>query len=159
MGVSGSGKSTVGRRVAERAGCGFVDADDFHSEANRRKMASGLPLDDGDRWPWLESLRDRIREMNGRGETLVLACSALKEAYREVLREAGPQVVFVHLRGSREQLLERISAREGHFFPAALLDSQLADLEVPAEALELDISAPAEDLAVQILVPFFNRLP
>ena len=122
-------------------------------------MASGLPLDDGDRWPWLESLRDRIREMNGRGETLVLACSALKEAYREVLREAGPQVVFVHLRGSREQLLERISAREGHFFPAALLDSQLADLEVPAEALELDISAPAEDLAVQILVPFFNRLP
>ena len=116
-------------------------------------------MDDGDRRPWLESLRDRIREVKGRGGTFVLACSALKEAYREVLREAGPQVVFVHLRGSREQLLERISAREGHFFPAALLDSQLADLEVPAEALELDVSAPAEDLAVQILVPFFNRLP
>lgn len=159
MGVSGSGKSTVGRMVAERAGCRFEDADDFHPAANREKMSSGVALDDADRMPWLEALRDHIREVNGRGETLVLACSALKRRYREVLREAGPQVVFVYLKVSRETLTDRLRKRDDHFFPAALLESQLETLEPPVQALELDAEAAAEDLAVQILVPFFNRLP
>jgi gluconokinase len=97
--------------------------------------------------------------VNGRGETLVLACSALKRRYREVLREAGPQVAFVYLKVSRETLTDRLRKRDDHFFPAALLESQLETLEPPVQALELDAEAAAEDLAVQILVPFFNRLP
>ena len=159
MGVAGSGKSTVGRIVAERTGADFADADDFHPPANRRKMESGEELDDADRQPWLEALRDHIRRTNEGGRTLVLACSALKRRYREVLREAGPQVAFVHLEGSRELLLERLAGRTGHFFPPELLDSQLATLERPRSALVLDISASPDGLATQILVPFFNRLP
>ncbi len=159
MGVSGSGKSTVGRLVADRTGSEFADADDFHPPANREKMAAGIPLEDADRQPWLEALRDRIRATNDAGRTLVLACSALKRKYRETLREAGPQVAFVFLDGTRGQLLERLQHRPGHFFPPALLDSQLATLERPETALVLDISAPPEELATQILVPFFNRLP
>ena len=96
---------------------------------------------------------------NAEGETVVLACSALKESYREVLREAGPQVVFVHLQGTRDQLASRLEGREEHFFSAALLDSQLADLESPQDALTLDISASPDDLATQILVAFGHRLP
>ncbi|MBB5350627.1 gluconokinase [Haloferula luteola] len=159
MGVSGCGKTTVGRLVADRTGADFADADDFHSPANRQKMAAGMPLDDGDRQPWLEALRDHIRATNEAGRTLVLACSALKRKYRDVLREAGPQVVFVFLDGRRDQLLARLQARSDHFFPPALLDSQLATLERPETALVLDLAASPEDLATQILVPFFNRLP
>ncbi|GAA5481028.1 gluconokinase [Haloferula sargassicola] len=159
MGVSGSGKSTVGKLVADHTDSDFADADDFHPPANRGKMAAGVPLDDADRRPWLEALRDHIRETNEAGRTLVVACSALKRKYRDLLREAGPQVVFVFLDGSREQLLERLNSRQGHFFPPALLDSQLAALERPQSALVLDISAPPEALAEQILVPFFNRPP
>lgn len=159
MGVSGCGKTTVGRLVAERTGCDFADADDFHPAANREKMAAGMPLDDADRQPWLEALRDHIRATNDSGRTLVLACSALKRRYRDTLREAGPQVVFVHLDGTREQLLDRLRSRKDHFFPPELLDSQLADLERPETALVLDSSASPDDLAIQILVPIFNRLP
>lgn len=159
MGVSGCGKSTVGRLVASRAGCEFADADDFHPPGNLAKMSSGEALTDEDRGPWLEALRDHIRERNEREKTLVLACSALKKSYRDKLREAGPQVVFVHLSASRELLLERLQNRPGHFFPVSLLDSQFEALELPTQALVLDAAASPDDLAVQILVPFFNRLP
>ena len=159
MGVSGCGKSTVGRLVAERTGSEFLDADDFHPPANLEKMVAGIPLSDEDRLPWLESLRDRVRAENESGRTVVLACSALKRAYRDILRGAGPQVVFAFLHGSREMLLRRLQARSDHFFPVELLDSQLSLLEVPRAALELSISATPDELATQILVPFFNRLP
>ncbi len=159
MGVSGAGKSTVGRLVAERTESLFLDADDFHAAENLAKMAAGEPLSDTDREPWLSALRDEITRRNNAGQTVILACSALKESYREQLRAAGPQVVFVHLHGTREQLTERLEQRDKHFFPHSLLDSQLADLEPPSDALTLDIAATPNDLATQILVPFFNRLP
>ena len=159
MGVAGSGKTTVGRLVARRTGSDFADADDFHPPENRRRMAAGMPLDDADRWPWLEALRDHIRATNGAGRTLVLACSALKRSYRDLLREAGPQVAFVHLHASRDLLLARLAGRAGHFFPPALLDSQIEALEEPRSALVLDAAGPPDELATQILVPFFNRLP
>jgi len=159
MGVSGSGKTTVGQLVAARTDSMFLDADDFHSAENRAKMTAGEPLNDADRAPWLAALRDEITRLNDAGQTVILACSALKESYREQLRAAGSQVVFVHLHGTREQLLARVRQRSEHFFPPSLLDSQLADLEPPSDALTLDISATPNDLATQILVPFFNRLP
>lgn len=159
MGVAGSGKSTVGQLVAARTDSVFLDADDFHSAGNLAKMSASEPLTDADREPWLATLREKIVNENADGKTVILACSALKESYREQLRAAGPQVVFVHLHGTREQLTARLNQRDGHFFPPSLLDSQLADLEPPSDALTLDISATPDDLATQILVPFFNRLP
>ncbi len=159
MGVSGCGKSTVGKAVADHTDTPFLDADDFHPQSNRDKMASGIALNDGDRKPWLETLRDEIKTHNDAGKNLILACSALKESYRDILRQAGPQVAFVYLHGSRELLLERLNSRSDHFFPPELLDSQLDTLEVPQDALVLEITAPPQSLAEQILVPFFNRLP
>lgn len=159
MGVSGCGKSTVGELLAEKTQSLFLDADDFHPAKNKEKMAAGQPLNDLDRRPWLETLRDEIAKHNQAGRKVILACSALKEDYRKILREAGPQVAFVHLTGSRELLLERINQRSSHFFPPQLLDSQLETLEPPIDAMTLDISSPAEELANQILTPFFNQLP
>lgn len=157
MGVSGCGKSTVGELVAARTGSEFADADDFHPPANREKMARGLPLDDDDRQPWLEALRDHIRSTNEANRTLVLACSALKRSYRDTLREAGPQVAFVSLDGTRDQLLARLNGRSDHFFPPALLDSQLATLERPRSALVLNISSSPTALARAIQEKFFTR--
>jgi carbohydrate kinase (thermoresistant glucokinase family) len=127
LGVSGAGKSTVGRRLAEESGRVFADADDFHSAANVTKMAAGIPLTDVDRWPWLESMRDWLAASD---EPVVLACSALRCAYRDVLAQAG-DVVFVLLDVPREELAARLVARADHFMPASLLDSQLATLERP----------------------------
>jgi carbohydrate kinase (thermoresistant glucokinase family) len=129
MGVSGSGKSTVGGVLAGRLGWPLEEGDDLHPPENVAKMAAGHPLDDDDRGPWLERIREWIAEREAAGENGIVTCSALKRRYRDVLRD--DQVVFVHLTGSREQLLARLTARQGHFMPASLLDSQLADLEPP----------------------------
>ncbi|GAA5496547.1 gluconokinase [Rubritalea squalenifaciens DSM 18772] len=134
MGVSGCGKSTVGSLLAAKLGGKFFDGDDYHPQANIDKMASGQPLNDDDRQGWLESLRDLITSEAQAGRTAVIACSALKKKYRDLLREAGAEVSFIHLHGSRELLLERLTDRaaEGnHFMPATLLDSQLDTLEYP----------------------------
>ncbi|MGM7698850.1 gluconokinase [Microbacterium sp. A84] len=128
MGVSAAGKSTVGIALAEKLGVPFTDADALHSDANRAKMVSGTPLTDEDRWPWLETVGDRFRSSADTG--LVMACSALRRVYRDRIRSVAPDVLFVHLHGSRELLLERAQARTDHFMPAALFDSQLATLEV-----------------------------
>ncbi|MGM7671717.1 gluconokinase [Microbacterium sp. A93] len=128
MGVSAAGKTTVGIALAEQLGVPFNDADALHSDANRAKMASGTPLTDDDRWPWLETVGDRFRSRSDTG--LVMACSALRRVYRDRIRSVAPDVLFVHLHGSRELLLERAQARTDHFMPAALFDSQLATLEV-----------------------------
>ncbi len=126
MGVSGSGKTTVAQFLAERFGWSMAEADDFHSEANRKKMAAGIPLTDEDRAPWLLTLRDWIDAQDG---SVILTCSALKFAYREVLRTADARVVFLHLNGSKETIGPRMATRTGHFMPPSLLDSQLATLE------------------------------
>lgn len=143
MGVSAAGKSTVGAALAEAIGVPFLDADDLHPAVNRNKMAAGVPLVDEDRWPWLDAVGERFRDDRPTG--LVVACSALRRAYRDRIRRHERDVVFVHLHGTRELLAARAASRTGHFMPAALLDSQLETLE-PLESDEAgviaDVSAP-----------------
>lgn len=131
MGVSGSGKSTVGAAVAQRLRVPFADADDFHPRANIEKMTAGHPLDDADRLPWLDAVGEWLAEHPDGG---VMGCSALKRSYRDRLREHAPRTTFLFLEGSREVIARRQASRPGHFMPASLLDSQFATLE----ALEPD---------------------
>jgi gluconokinase len=151
MGVSGSGKSTVGAALAKRLGWRFIEGDQFHPPQNREKMAAGIPLDDHDRRPWVEAFRAEIDRVIAAEGHAVVACSALKRRYRQTLRDGVPgggRVVFLH--GSRELLLSRVGQRKGHFFPADLLDSQLNALEPPTDepgSLTFDIAAAAEDIA------------
>ena len=138
MGVSGSGKTTLGRALAEELGWTFLDADDFHPPANVAKMAAGAALSDEDRWPWLDRLADELRTLDGRGRHVVLACSALKQAYRDRLKRAG-ELRWAYLRGDAATIEPRLAARRGHYMPASLLASQFATLEEPAEAIVIDI--------------------
>jgi len=144
MGVSGSGKSTVGRLVADELDAVFLDADDFHTPANKERMAAGLALGDEDRWPWLRAVGEAIRERTAAGQTVVVACSALRRVYRDRLRESAGDLFFVHLDGTPDLLAERIGARTGHFMPATLLDSQLEVLE----PLEPDETGVVVDIAL-----------
>ncbi len=133
MGVASSGKTTIGAQFARARDLPFVEGDDLHSAENRRRMAAGIALTDSDRRPWLLAIAARLREARQAGNGLVVACSALKRGYRDLLRtEGAPDVRFVFLRGERPTLDERLAARRGHFMPASLLDSQLATLEEPA---------------------------
>lgn len=141
MGVSSSGKSTVGEVLADRLGIPFVDGDDLHPESNREKMRSGTPLTDDDRWPWLHRVGDAIDEERDRGSAVAIACSALKRSYRDVLRQHDPQLLFVYLDGSRELIAERMRARHHEFMPTSLLDSQFAALEPLADD-ERHVSVP-----------------
>jgi carbohydrate kinase (thermoresistant glucokinase family) len=145
MGVSGAGKSAHGRALAAALGWDFADADDFHPPANIARMAAGQPLDDTDRAPWLAALRARIEQALAAERPLVLACSALKQAYRDALWADRPRMRLVYLEGSRDLLAARLAARAGHFMPPALLDSQLATLEAPSDAIRIDISATPGD--------------
>lgn len=129
MGVSGSGKSTVGELLASRLGWPYADADSFHSKANVDKMATGHPLNDDDRKPWLESIRAWIDERIAKGESGIVSCSALKKRYRDVLR--APALTIVYLRGTREEIEPRLAGRKGHYFKPELLASQFAALEEP----------------------------
>jgi carbohydrate kinase (thermoresistant glucokinase family) len=127
MGVSGSGKSTIGVLVADALGVPFVDGDSLHPIANVAKMAAGTPLTDEDRWPWLAAIGARLHESRDTG--LVVACSALKRVYRDAISAEAPGVIFLHLDGTHDVLLRRLEGRSGHFMPPSLLDSQLATLE------------------------------
>jgi carbohydrate kinase (thermoresistant glucokinase family) len=131
MGVSASGKSTVGRALAQARGATYLDGDDFHPPQNVARMAAGHALTDADRQGWLLALSDRLAQAHAAGEGVVLSCSALKRRYRDQLRQGAPGLVLVYLHGSRELLAARIAARTDHYMPASLLDSQLATLEVP----------------------------
>lgn len=141
MGVSGSGKTTVGGLLADRMGCGFSDADDFHPANNVEKMRAGIPLTDDDRWPWLKALRQAIEDWEAAGQSRVIACSALKAAYRHLLAPRGG-VVFVFLKGRAETIASRLKARKGHYMNPDLLASQFATLEEPAGAIVVDIAPP-----------------
>jgi len=140
MGVTGSGKTTVGRLLAEDLGWTYADADDFHSELNIEKMKSGIPLNDADRKPWLESLSKLVRGCLVRSEDAVLACSALKESYREFLL-LDEQVKLVYLKGDYQVIRERLAQRRGHYMDPTLLDSQIETLEEPGEGLRIDASS------------------
>ncbi|HMI91266.1 MAG TPA: decarboxylating 6-phosphogluconate dehydrogenase [Polyangiales bacterium] len=157
MGVSGAGKSTVGRALAERYGRTFLDGDDLHPEANVRKMAAGEPLTEADRAPWLTRIAESITRERLAGRTLVLACSALSRASRRALRAADPNLVFVHLAAPRAVIEARLRARSGHFMPASLLDSQLAALEEPAVAITVDASEPVAVIVERIAVSLRAR--
>ena len=144
MGVVGSGKTTVGRLLAEQFGWEFADADDFHSPANKEKIHKGIGLTDADREPWLQSLRAAIIQWIAEGRSAVLACSALKRSYRSEL-EVGSQVRFVYLKGSAALITNRLKGRRGHFANEQILASQLSDLEEPENAVTVGIeSAPPE---------------
>jgi gluconokinase len=130
MGVSGSGKTTIGSLLAGQLGWQYAEADDFHSTSNVAKMAAGHPLTDEDRWPWLRAIGAWIDDRIAKGQPAVVTCSALRRKYRDLLRR--PQVQFVYLRGDRELIARRMTARQGHFFKPAMLDSQFETLEEPA---------------------------
>ena len=151
MGVSGNGKSTVGKLLAERLGWSFLDADDFHPPQNIAKMAAGIPLNDEDRWPWLDRLREELWQRNERRECAVLACSALKRSYRRRLETDPADVHFVHLHGDRDLILSRIEKRSGHFMPAELLDSQFAALEPLRDGLVVGIDQTPAEIAAEIV--------
>ena len=159
MGVSGSGKTTVGEQLAARLHCGFADADEFHSEANKKKMHEGHPLTDEDRWPWLRSIREAIEARRAEGVDFVFACSALKAVYRDILRDGDKDVVFVYLHGTREVLSARLGARKGHFFDPSLLQSQLDTLEPPTEeeAIYVDIDQMPERVVEDIVEKIASR--
>jgi gluconokinase len=150
MGVAGSGKTTIGHRLAEVLGWLYCEGDGLHPPANLEKMAAGLPLTDADRLPWLRELRRRIEHFREAGENAVIACSALKASYREILAGGLDGVRFVHLTGSPELIRERLAYRAGHFMKAAMLDSQLAALEPPADAVEVDVAGAPEEIVAAI---------
>ena len=147
MGVSGSGKTTIGEALAARLGWRYLDADDYHPASNVAKMASGTPLTDADREPWLDQLNSRLKKQTD----AVLACSALKESYRQRLAAGLPEHRIVHLKGSFELLSRRAAQREHRFMPASLLKSQFETLEPPRGAIEVDVAQPVEACVQQIL--------
>lgn len=153
MGVSGCGKTAVGKILAERLKAAFVDADDLHPPENKAKMAARVPLTDGDRRPWLEKLRREVIDATPSGHTTVLACSALKRAYRDVLTSGLPDVRLVFLQGPLDLISSRLAARRGHFMPPDLLRSQFATLEEPSalEGMTVSIEGSVEEVAARVM--------
>ena len=153
MGVAGSGKTTIAKALVALTGWQFAEGDDYHSEANRKKMHSGVPLTDEDRAPWLASLHEVILGWHQRGESGVMTCSALKQSYRDVLSAGLPKEAyrFILLEGSPELLQERLSARQGHFMNPGLLASQFATLEEPEDAIRVTVDRPPDVIARVVL--------
>jgi gluconokinase len=149
MGVTGSGKTTVGRLLSKRLGFNFLDADEFHSSANREKMHRGIALSDEDRAPWLQAIHDELVRANGAGENTVLACSALKQEYRNTL-SADLNVAVVFLRGTVDQLNRNLALRTNHFADESLVPSQLVTLEEPSGAIVEDIGSAPEEIVDDI---------
>jgi gluconokinase len=145
MGVTGAGKTTVGNMLAGQMAWTFVDADSFHSAANVDKMRRGIPLDDADRAPWLQAMRDAISQWIQDRGNVVLACSALKRSYRDELR-VGPEVRVVYLKGSKELISSRLRQRHGHFAGESILAGQFADLEEPTDAIVVDVGLSPEEI-------------
>lgn len=153
MGVSGSGKTTIGQLLADRLEHEFIDGDSLHPKANKEKMAAGQALDDADREPWLELIGTKLAESNQRQAPPVIACSALKRSYRDLIRRLAPATVFIHLAGGPNLIRDRITARSHEYMPASLLNSQLATLEVPdpdEPVLSADIADSPEEIVSQL---------
>jgi gluconokinase len=149
MGVTGSGKTTVGKALAANLGWKYFDADQFHPVTNVAKMRAGVPLDDADRQPWLETLAQLISDNIHAGESAVLACSALKQRYRDTL-SISDEVRFVYLKGDRTMIAERLRARRDHYMNPKLLDSQFETLEEPEDALAIDVTLPVDAIVQKI---------
>ena len=153
MGVTSCGKTSVGEGLAKELNCAFIEGDKLHPAANIAKMSAGQPLDDTDRWPWLETIGRAMKSEHDMGKGVIASCSALKKAYRKKLAEAaGVPLAFIFLHGSRELLRARMRARRGHFMPTSLLDSQLKTLEIPdldERTLQLDVALPIDELIVR----------
>jgi len=149
MGVVGSGKTTVGGLLANELAWEFADADDFHPASNVEKIRHGIALTDEDRWPWLQALREAITRWLSEQRNVVLACSALKSAYRREL-DIGPEVRFVYLKGSADLIAQRLRLRHGHFADDKILASQFADLEEPQGAVTVEIAAPPQQIVAEI---------
>jgi gluconokinase len=160
MGVSGSGKTTIAKGVANREGWRLVEGDDFHPPANIAKMKAGTPLTDADRWPWLQAIAREIDAMRGRGESAVVTCSALKRAYRDILIGDRSGVVLVYLKGTKDLIARRMAARKGHFMPATLLDSQFATLEEPDDTehpVVVSIEPPPDEIVDEVVRKLKDR--
>jgi len=151
MGVSGCGKSSVAFRLSEARGGDFLDADDFHPPANKAKMAAGIPLTDEDRWGWLDLLNEELKHRADSGHDTFLACSALRQVYRDRLATCLPTLRFIYLQGSREAIRSRLEQRTDHFMPPTLLESQFSTLEEPMDALTVSIEQPLAQVAEDIL--------
>lgn len=157
MGVAGSGKSTIAAALSQQLGWACAEADEFHPQSNIDKMTQGIPLQDEDRWPWLQEIQDWMSAQAAAGKSTVLTCSALKKSYRQLLSEAQGRVLFLHLHGEAGLIGQRMQGREGHFMPPTLLPSQLATLEplseeeLAAGSLRLDISKPPEEIVAAVI--------
>lgn len=151
MGVAGSGKTAVGEKVAEKLHWIFLDADNFHPAANIEKMKHGIPLNDEDRVPWLQRLHDELKNQLAEGHSVILACSALKESYRNTLQDHVSPLTFVYLDVDAETLRNRLQHRTAHFFPKELLDSQFAALEKPKDAVVVDARKPLDAVVDQAI--------
>ncbi len=151
MGVAGCGKSTVGPMIAEALGGAFAEGDQFHPPANVAKMSSGQPLDDSDRMPWLAAMAEAIRGWRRQPQPTVLACSALRQRYREILADGSDEVRFVYLRGTQDVIADRMARRRNHFMPPSLLTSQFATLEEPADAIVVDVGGEPSAIAAAAL--------
>ena len=154
MGVSGSGKSTIGALIAGALGVPFVDGDALHPQSNVEKMAGGTPLNDDDRWPWLATVGSTLAAAGEEGGGMVIACSALRRVYRDAILKNAPATRFVHLSGSREVLASRLEGRSDHFMPPSLLESQLDTLEHLHDdeaGMDVDVSLPVDEIAAAVL--------
>jgi gluconokinase len=161
MGVSGVGKTTIGKLLAARTGWKFEDADDYHPDENRKKMAAGIPLTDADQKPWLRALRERMVQYRQKGESVILACSALKQQYRDLLADgfAKNEMRFVYLHGPTALIKERIESRHHPYMNPDLLDSQLATLEVPSDAWSISVTGSPEEAVEEVLARLRIRPP
>jgi len=151
MGVSGCGKTTIGKLLSQKYGIPFYDADDFHPKANIEKMEKGIPLNTSDRIPWLEVLANKIEEWKNT-DGAIMACSALKEKYRTILVSKYNTIIWVVLLGSHDLIQDRIKKRHGHFMKSDLLNSQFNDLEIPEYGIHIDISQPIEKITKEIIL-------
>jgi gluconokinase len=150
MGVAGAGKTTIASEIASRGGWVFLDADDFHSPANREKMRKGIHLTDADRIPWLDAIHAELEKLHSQGKDVVLACSALSQAYRQrLIGELAVKIVY--LKGSRELIAHRLQERHGHFAGEAILDDQFDKLEEPKDAIVEDVAKPPREIVDEIL--------
>jgi gluconokinase len=151
MGVAGSGKTAVGMQVAQKLDWIFLDADNFHPPANIEKMKHGIPLNDADRAPWLQRLHDELQKQMAEGHSVILACSALKESYRNVLRDEATPPAFVYLDVDPQTIRDRLQHRTAHFFPKELMESQFAALEKPKDAIIIDARKPLEEVVEHVI--------